>query len=205
MASYKYTKGLNVETLLTLDPDEIMDMKSPQLREVVSRLSATANKRLKRMTEKYPNIPVVAQTKAGGKFSTKGKDLTSLRNEYLRAREFLNDPNTTITGWKRTEKALANEMKKEGWTVNPNDIPELLLNFNKLTGAEGIDLTRGERYKYAREIEEVVVEGANRSMKSSEAILDSFATALQRVGYSMDGENYERTFEDGVSQFFDLQ
>ena len=202
MASYKYTKGLNVNALLSLDPERLMQMDTKELREVVSRLSATANKRLKR---KSNTSPIVVRTRESGNFTTKGKDIVALRNEYLRAKAFLEDRTSTVTGWKAAQSDLSKELKKAGWEVKSKDIPALLDKFNRLISAEGIDLTRGERYKYSRELSELVVDANARDIRTSQDILDSLATALQNLGYEVGEESDSRTFEDGISQFFELQ
>ena len=203
MAVYKYTKGLSTQDLLNIDPSKMAKMGEKELREAVSRLGATGNKRLKRGGE-TPS-PIVVETRKSGKFTTSNKDLIALRNEYMRVRLFLTEKTSTVKGWKDAQADLARELKKEGWTVKKADIPKLYSGFLKLTNADPSALTRGERYKYLREAAELVIGEGSRDYKSAESIFDSLATALQNLGFEMGDSDATRTFESGVSEFFELQ
>ena len=205
--AYKYTKGIKLSELQNMDPEKLMAMPEPALRETVRRLADAANKRIKRAgADNVP--PAVYQAKRGGKFSTARKDVTALRNEYLRARMFLSDPTSTKEGWKDFQKDLSRKMAKEGWIVDPENIPILIDRYARLVAAEGTDLTRGERYKYMREAVSVVTsaDGSSAAEYDYEDIAFDLATALEEMGYSIDDDYSTRdTWDGGVSQFFDLQ
>ena len=138
MARRSYVKGKSTEDLLNMGYDAFMTLSPAELRQVVSRLSDTANKRLKRLGKTA--TPATEQAKrSGGKFSTKGKNVSQLRTEYARVRAFLENPTSTKAGYEK----LKEEMKKQGADVNGlgdeamlwsiiNKLSELDPNFKRL-------------------------------------------------------------------------
>lgn len=206
MAGYKYTGNLSLNQLLNMDPEQLLNLPKPALREATSRLASAANKRIKR-SGKEPS-PAVKQAKRGGAFSTKGKDVISLRNEFVRAKRFLSDRTSTAKGWRDFKKETAKKLKDAGWNVNPDNVGEMLDKFDKLTQADGEVLDRGHRYKYLRELTENVTDregNATDEEKDGSAILDALASALRDLEYSgLDYDTEDYSNAGGVSQFFEL-
>lgn len=109
MAKRNYVKGKSTEDLLNMGWDAFSVLSPTELRQVVSRLADAANKRLKRLGTTV--TPATEQAKrGGGKFTTKGKDFTELKAEFVRVRAFLVNPTSTKKGYEK----LKEEMKKQG-------------------------------------------------------------------------------------------
>lgn len=155
--AYRYTGGLSLEDLTNLDPEELLDLPEPALREAVSRMSQAANRRVRRASKHEYTSPAVQAAKRGGEFSVKGKDITALRNEYTRARSFLGNKLSTASGYRELQREVKAELKKKGYKINLKDVPKMLEAYHKLTQEDGSVLTRGERYKYLRELGESIV------------------------------------------------
>ena len=106
MASYK--DWFNIEN------PNLLNERS--LRKAISSMGSAANKRLKRMEEKGVYFgdargpDIVSGVK---KFSVRGKSLDELKREFRRVRNFLSDPQSSLTGmW----KALREVKRKWGKT-----------------------------------------------------------------------------------------
>lgn len=206
--AYRYTGGLSLEDLTNLDPEELLDMPEPALREAVSRMAQAANKRIRRASKHEYASPAVQAAKRGGEFSAEGKDITSLRNEYTRARGFLGNKLSTASGYRETQREVKAELKKKGYKVNLKDVPKMIDAYHKLTQEDGSVLTRGERYKYLRELGESIVIKSDDKTKTAlkdeaeatgQALLDLLADKLGDLDEG--GEEFES--DDGsVAGFF---
>ena len=206
--AYRYTGGLSLEDLTNLDPEQLLDMPEPALREAVSRMAQAANKRVRRASKQEYTSPAVQAAKRGGAFSVRGKDITALRNEYMRARGFLGNKLSTASGYRELQREVKAELKNMGYKVNLKDAPKMLEAYRQLTQEDGSLLTRGERYKYLRELGEAVVIKSDDKKKTAlkdeaeatgEALLNLLADKLGDLNEG--GEEFES--DDGsVAGFF---
>lgn len=211
MSSYKYTRGESLNALLQMDPNRLMSLPAPALRETVKRLADAANKRVR--AQAGDPSPAIRQAQRGGKFSTRGKDVQALRSEYLRARRFLSSPTSTKKGWNAYKKEVGQALRDEGWHISSDQIGEAINLFEKLTQADEEVLDRATRYKYLRDLADMTVEldsddpeGATQAEpRDGKEILSALATALAETGYSGgDDDGSHGDSDGGVSQFFNL-
>ena len=96
-----YIKGMPTSKFIETPPELINDTNMADLSHIVSRMSAVANKRLKRMEEndiKYSSSQYPDAIAGVRKFSAAGKTLGQLRAEYKRLYGFLNSKMSTLTG-----------------------------------------------------------------------------------------------------------
>lgn len=105
--------GLSIEDIMNIDFDELNKLSRSDLARLTSRLTSTANKRIKRLlksdvNEISPALSSISQRLGKGKdtafFSVKGKDVNQLRNEFARVKYFLNLKTSSITGTKKLKK-----------------------------------------------------------------------------------------------------
>lgn len=108
MARRGYVKGKSVQDLLKMGYDEFINLTESELRQVTGRMADAANKRLKRMG-KTKTPATIQAARSGGKFSTKGKDMSQLRAEYARVRAFLENPTSTKKGYEKMKKQVEEE------------------------------------------------------------------------------------------------
>lgn len=100
-------KGLSVSDLLDVPLEAIDSLNRSEISQIVSRMAAVANKRLKRLeqsgfkrgSDSGPNV--ISGTR---KFVAKGKTLNQLRNEFSRVRKFLEGKTSTVTGMRKTRE-----------------------------------------------------------------------------------------------------
>lgn len=125
-------EGKSVEDLLKTGSTFLNRLTTQHLRQIVTRLSSAANKRLRRAEAAGAgNSPAILEVKAsGGKFSGKDKDKEGLKQEFLRLRSFFKDPTSTMEGWKRAQyeaerkaqlaNILAERNKPPAWQYDPS-------------------------------------------------------------------------------------
>ena len=109
-------EGKSVEDLLKTGSTYLKRLTESHLRQVVTRLSSAANKRLRRAEKAGAgNSPAIEKVKnSGGKFTGKGKDRAGLEQEFIRLRDFFRDPTSTMEGWKRVQEQAERKAKREG-------------------------------------------------------------------------------------------
>ena len=105
MASYR--DWMNIENPNSLD--------EKQLKTAIKSMGNAANKRLKRMQDRgiYFGEDSGKDTTAGVKrFTVRGKSSQELKNEFKRVRNFLDNPQSSLTGMKKTFDEFKRQVSK---------------------------------------------------------------------------------------------
>ena len=90
-----------------------MSMSKHDLELAVRQLSMESNKRLAAFKRNKVSSPAVTYImKHGGKFSSKGKNIYQLREEFQRAKGFLETETGTIRGFRGWENKVANTLEQ---------------------------------------------------------------------------------------------
>lgn len=102
----KRTRKLTQNKYKKVDTDK-------QLKKEINRVFSMANKRIKRIDDSKKSSLAIGLLKQRGidKFSSRGKSITDLREEYNFAMSFLNNPTSTLTGIKEYNKYYAEKYK----------------------------------------------------------------------------------------------
>ena len=88
---------MTVNEILGWSPDQFMRLTKPELKEATQILASAGNKRIKRaQAEGFGSASIDAVLKKG-KFSTADKSFAQLRNEFTRARSFLQSKTGTLS------------------------------------------------------------------------------------------------------------
>lgn len=91
---------------------KVMSMSRRELAQATSVLTQASNKRLARMQKQGITTPATEYIKKhGGRFLTKGKDVNELREEFQRAKGFLESETSTIKGYRAWESKIAETLK----------------------------------------------------------------------------------------------
>lgn len=110
-------KGLSIDDIMNLDPQELSKLTRSELAKITSRLVSASNKRIRRLakTELGQSSPAYIGRK-GKPFSVKGKGVNELRNEFKNLKNFLGYKTSTAKGWKEVrldvEKRLGGSLDK---------------------------------------------------------------------------------------------
>lgn len=144
MASYR-------DWMLIDNPNELDESK---LKEAIKRMGNVANKRLKRMANAGVNFGEETGEKATAgvtRFSIRGKNLSELKNEFKRVRNFLSDPQSSLTGMWRTLKEVKRKWGKAPTKKMRQDFSKMEKQKKKLGKAMESKLTRYDELKRWRE------------------------------------------------------
>lgn len=189
--SRSFVKGKSIKQLLDLDYDAWNALDTKRLRQVVSRLSDAANKRIKRL---HYETPASAYAKrSGGKFTTKGKNLQQLRSEYTRLKGFLSDPTSTNRGFEKWKKQIIEQVKRvTGITIKQNDFDRFWDIYQRLYNDFPYAMhDRKVKYETWRKLNEAIREPDSNWSSDEEIILDlldnlyeQYETAQKRYGNS---------------------
>lgn len=114
--------GKSIKQLKKLKRTDLEKMEKSEVRAIVQRIASAANKRLKRMTEAGVTTSAVTELEeSGGKITTKGKNKKELIDEFERAKEYINNPHSTL----RVHKIIVERTKKKLEKMTGKEIDDL--------------------------------------------------------------------------------
>lgn len=116
-SSRSFVLGKSTGDILNVDFNEWNQWGERELRQVVSRLADTANKRVKSLQAKGENPPVLGRytdDKGQVRFSTKDKNFNQLKSEYARLKDFLEDETSSLKGWQEVRQKSIEGLKEKG-------------------------------------------------------------------------------------------
>lgn len=112
--------------ILAMDEKQWLQLSEQEMRKATKILVDVAAKRVKRLEQQIPKLgtsPALATVDRGGKFTTKGKNLNQLRQEFMRVKGFLQQYESTVKGFKTIKKRTAKKLKEYGVELTPeNDL-----------------------------------------------------------------------------------
>lgn len=110
--------GMSVQDILSMDMETFMKLGTADLKKVTGRLVSAGNKRIRRLERQGYSTPATRRVSdSGGMFSTRGKDLNSLRSEFARARDFMQSGTSTKAGYIEVRNKALAKMQKQGVDV----------------------------------------------------------------------------------------
>lgn len=199
MSSRSFVKGRSTDSLLNMSLREFAGLNKTQLRQVVSRLSDTANKRFNRVVgSKYESLAARQVMESGGKFSTRGKGIEELQAEYMRVRDFLKSPTSTIKGARAAENEAITTIKDiYGEDLTGVDIRSLIDSYYKLQNYDEEYQAQKLRYGF---LYDKPVEVYGEQEKRDIRRLSRRLIEVLNKNLAPGGNGY-----DGVSQWFDIE
>ena len=174
--------------------DKFTALNISELRQAVSRLASTANKRLQRLSKNDLISPAQIEAKeSGGKFSTRGKSELELQVEFRRVSNFLAQRTSTVTGARLLEEQTRQDIKAlYGIDITKKDYYELLRGYSQILNESPEYQSRALRYKYLKNFN---IDLANNQMTTTD-ISNAITSVLTRY-YSAGGTQY-----DGTANYF---
>lgn len=203
MARRNYFKGISTSDLINIDSADFTEWNTQQLRQAVSRLASTANKRVQRLVkievpsyalEEYVRIAGRTDNRKYSKFGTKGLNENELRREFLRAKQFLKEESSTVTGAKELENEAIRNLNKNGIAMDTEDYRKLISNYMDLLDANPEVATRALKYKFAKNVDLDVPKNMNINDLSERLYIELDKT------YRRGGPQYE-----GVAEYFTIE
>lgn len=193
---------MRVSDVLNMPLNKIMSMSREDLATYTRALVRESNKRLTNMKKRGITTPATAFIKKhGGKFSLrtrKGrqKNVAELREEFQRAKGFIESETSTVTGFRTWETKVAGTLKANAG-IDYNSLTETQKRrfwqvYAKLEETDQANVYGGNYRTSVREIYDAVKSGLRKKD------IDSFVIELNKNIY----ESTEKDF-DGVFTLFD--
>lgn len=190
--------GMTIQDILNMDEDVYNDLSESDKRKVVGRLVSAGNKRLRSMASINERSPATRHIeKSGGAFSTKGKDLNALKEEYARAKGFLKARTSTRKGWATVKRETTEQLNRHGIDLTVDQFDDFWETYEKIK-EEHPDVA-GKKNKY-------------RIYADITAMLDDPSKSPEDIAFELSSK-YDEIYEkreaeqqgNGVSEFFAIE
>lgn len=174
--------------ILEMSPSDILKMNTKELRQAVRQLGKTANSRLAYADKIGASSPALTHLKTAGKISTKGKTLNQLRNEFKRAKAFLQSETSTVSGIRAYNAKVIRGLKDAGiGKVSEENYDKFWKAYERLK--EKDPAVAEKRFKYA-------VLGNIQTAVDEGKLLDDIVNDIQG--------RLSEIYEESVSEFMEI-
>ena len=155
MATYKQ--------ILAMDEKQWLSLSEQEMRKATKILVDVAAKRIKRLeavADVEGSSPALASVDRGGKFTTKGKNLNQLRQEFIRVKGFLQAESSTVKGFKKIKKEIKKKLKQHGIELTVKNYKKFFNIYRKYAEFDKM-VNKDNEFKYSimREIAEYIDDG----------------------------------------------
>ena len=195
-------KGLKISDIVSMDWEQLNKLSATDLKSLTNRLVSASNKRIRRLekTERgKSSFAYQSVEERGRKFSTRGKNVNQLKQEFKLAKQFLGYKTSTVKGWKeyRTKVEQRTGYATEGESVNWSE--RTWSKYWKVY--RRFEETHGGTYKKgdSDRIQQMLTEIMKSSDKRKSA--DSFQKMIEDEYQDM----YESEEYDDIDDYFDLE
>ena len=162
-----------VKELVNVDPHEVGKWDVKTLRSNVTKMVSAANKRIARMLKAGLTNHSVQEVADRGGFRVKGKNENQLRGEYIRLRQFLNQKNTTVGGYRKQIKESQKRLADEGIKVTDTEYGKLNLVYGKLQQRSKALADKALKYKiYDKIIKHIRKNGNKKTIDDTVAEME---------------------------------
>ena len=190
--------GYKISEIRDISLSKIMSMSREDLVGVTRALVRESNKRLTNMRKRGLTTPATAYIKKhGGKFSLKTrrgreKNVAELREEFQRAKGFLESETSTVKGFRGWEKKVADTLKANAG-IDYNSLTETQKRrfwqaYAKLEETDQANVYGGNYRSSVREIYDAVKSGLRKSD------IDSFVVELSQSIYKSNKKDFAGAF-----------
>jgi hypothetical protein len=148
---------MSINDLLNLDIMDFNSLTEKEMRKVVSRLRDAGNKKIKRLEKSGVETPALRQVnRSGGLFTTKNKDLNSLRAEHSRIKSFMQAKTSTKTGYEKVRKETSEKLQERGIDVKTKDLDGFFKVYERLKEIDPSISLKSVKYEVMREISQKI-------------------------------------------------
>lgn len=107
MPRSRIASGMTINDIMKMSMSKFEQYTPTQQREITSRLASAANKRLRTLQKSdIENPATIRLNMSGGKISVRGKSGDELKQEFFRAKQFLQSKFSKKSEWKKFEKKI---------------------------------------------------------------------------------------------------
>ena len=161
------------QDIVDITPQQFSAMNKQELKAATQILASAGNKRLKRAQEQGFSSPSIEAVLAKGKFSTKDKSLNQLRNEFMRAKGFLQSKTGTLAAFNKFKKeAIQSLENKAGIKISPEQFDTFWRSYE--------ELKKGRSEVTTKKLKYLVLEEISEKMKDPDAVnVEDIVTQIQ--------------------------
>lgn len=153
------------QDIVDMIPEEFMQLSKEDLKARTQILASAGNKRLKRAQEKGFSSPSIEAVLKKGKFSTKDKSFAQLRNEFIRAKQFLQSKTGTLGEFNKFKRnALAKLTEESGIKITPDQFDTFWRSYEELRKSDPQIASKGFKYAVLGEIKDQLDENPDLSV-----------------------------------------
>lgn len=176
--------------------NEFLSLNTSQLKKAVGTLRDVSAKRYRRLKEKVGDTQAtMALEKSGGLISTKGKTLGELRKEFIRAKTFLEKKTSTVSGYRKMEKAIITSLKTKGIEMSAQQYREFWRLYEQVKELDPMIADKQYKYKILEYI------NSNMNEMNSDDLVTNALNKL-RESYEMSQSHEDTEFWENL---FDKQ
>lgn len=174
--------------IINMPLDKVMSMSRDDLVKATTALTRESNRRLTVMKKKKLKSPSTEYIKKhGGRFSTKTrsgkkKSVVQLREEFQRAKGFLESKTSTVSGYREWEKAVSETLAKQGidyGSLNETQKRRFWQAFSKIEELDRANTLKGSA-NYRTSVNEIYT-AVKGGLKKSE--ISDFANSINKQLY----------------------
>lgn len=152
---------MTYQDYLNMDLSQFLNMNEKELRNATRTLANVTNKR-------YGNIKKsdIQQTpasfeleKSGGVIKTRGKNVNQLRSEFIRAKNFLMNKTSSVTGYRKIRNQTIDSLDKRGIHITPDQYQKFWEAYERVKNADFMAGLDEFKYKILENIEENLTNG----------------------------------------------
>lgn len=148
------------QDLVDISVDEFNRMNKSELKAATQILASAGNKRIKRMQEAGKVSSSAEYVLKKGKFSTAGKTFQQLKNEFMRAKQFMESKTGSLAAMTKLEKKSISALSEAGVSgVTSENYGEFWRAYEELKRAAPQVANAGMKYLVLQEIADKQREG----------------------------------------------
>lgn len=195
-------KGLSITDIVSMDWDRLNKLTEKDLRSLTNRLVSASNKRIRRLektTRGTSSFAYQSVQERGRKFSTRGKNVNQLKQEFKLAKQFLGYKTSTVKGWKeyRTKVEQRTGYATEGESLDWSERTwsKYWKVYRRFEETHGGTFKKGDSDR----IQQMLTEIMDSSDKRRSA--DSFQRMIEDEYEDM----YESEEDEDIDDYFDIE
>ena len=148
------------QDLVNISVDEFNRMNKNELKAATQILASAGNKRIKRMQEAGKVSSSAEYVLKKGKFSTAGKTFQQLKNEFMRAKQFMESKTGSLAAMTKLEKKSISALSEAGVSgVTSENYGQFWRAYEELKRADPQVANAGMKYLVLQEIADKQREG----------------------------------------------
>lgn len=188
MTTKQWIKGKSTDTLLHMTAQEFAEMAKnvSHLRAVVSRIASTANKRLSALEKADIHSPAFEESR-GKRFSTSGMNEAQLKAEFLRAKQFMSSPTSTVKGAKAWREKWQKELKEAGIPTTEEQAEKLHSAMRRLYDISPAMHDKDFYYEMLARVEQTI---NDEPLLSVNDLTEKYVNEIEDIYYDWFGEKY---------------